>query len=119
MAVVIVRFVLFLICALASAKPVADKHYRVLVLHSFRNSLPVNMDWYRGIVGGFESASDLRIDVDIESLDRVTETSGAREPAATYQVGGLGGGGWARDGLTPSTDYARSAGVRPNGAVNS
>jgi signal transduction histidine kinase len=60
---------LLLFCVAASAAPVADKHYRVLVLHSFRQSLPVNGDWYRGIVRGFESASDLRIDIDIETLD--------------------------------------------------
>jgi len=60
---------LILSCVAAPAAPVADAHYRVLVLHSFRQSLPVNTDWYRGIVRGFESASDLRIDIDIETLD--------------------------------------------------
>lgn len=51
------------------AAAVTDNHYRVLVLHSHRQSLPVNTDWYRGIVGGFASASDLRIDIEIEALD--------------------------------------------------
>jgi signal transduction histidine kinase len=65
----LVTLALILLCVLASAEPVADKHYRVLVLHSFRNSLPVNTDWYTGIVRGFASATDLRVDMDIEALD--------------------------------------------------
>jgi signal transduction histidine kinase len=64
-----VTLALILYCVLASGEPVADKHYRVLVLHSFRNSLPVNTDWYSGIVRGFASAPDLRVDIDIEALD--------------------------------------------------
>jgi signal transduction histidine kinase len=58
-------------CVAAPAAPVADKHYRVLLLHSFRHSLPVNTDWYTGVVRGFKSASDLRIDIDIETLDLI------------------------------------------------
>lgn len=46
-----------------------NERYRVLVLHSFRNSLPVNTDWYKGIMRAFASASDLRIEVDIEAPD--------------------------------------------------
>jgi signal transduction histidine kinase len=68
---ILLTLALTLFCVAASAAPVADKHYRVLVLHSFRQSLPVNTDWYRGIVRGFKSASDLRIDIDIETLDLV------------------------------------------------
>lgn len=60
---------LVLFCVAAPAAQVTDKPYRVLVLHSLRNSLPVNTDWYTGIVRGFESASDLRIDIDIEAPD--------------------------------------------------
>jgi signal transduction histidine kinase len=68
---VAIRSVLLLVLSLswADAIPARDTPYRVLVLHSFRNSLPVNTDWYRGIVRGFGSAYDLRIDIDIESLD--------------------------------------------------
>lgn len=71
MSVVVVRSVLLLILSLAwaDAALAGDGPYRVLVLHSFRNSLPVNTDWYTGILRGFESASDLRIDIDIEALD--------------------------------------------------
>jgi signal transduction histidine kinase len=68
---VLLAFALLLICGAAPAAPAAEKHYRVLVLHSYRHSLPVNTDWYRGIVRGFESAPDLRILFDIEALDLV------------------------------------------------
>jgi signal transduction histidine kinase len=60
---------LTLVCIATAAAPVPDKHYRVLVLHTFRQSLPINTDWYTGIVRGFESASALRVDIDIEGLD--------------------------------------------------
>jgi signal transduction histidine kinase len=62
---------LMLVCGAASGAPATSKHYRILVLHSYRHSLPVNTDWYRGIVRGFATAPDLRIDVDIETLDLV------------------------------------------------
>jgi signal transduction histidine kinase len=67
----VIRSVLALILSLAWLDiALADRGpYRVLVLHSFRNSLPVNTDWYRGIVRGFASAPDLQIDIDIEALD--------------------------------------------------
>ena len=42
---------------------------RVLVLSSFRNSMPINADWYAGLVRGFSSATDLRIEIDTEYPD--------------------------------------------------
>lgn len=46
-----------------------DEPFQVLVLHSFRQSLPVNTDWYSGILAGFASAPDLRINIEVEALD--------------------------------------------------
>jgi len=43
----------------------------VLVLQSHRQSLPINTDWYRGIVRGFASAVGVRVDIEIEALDPV------------------------------------------------
>ena len=43
--------------------------HRVLVLHSFRNSLPVNADWHNGLVRGFSSAPDLLVEIDTEAPD--------------------------------------------------
>jgi len=60
---------LVMFCALAEAAPEQGGPYQVLVLHSFRNSLPINTDWYDGLVQGFSSASDLRVEMDIESPD--------------------------------------------------
>ena len=60
---------LLAVCAAVSGTTLADQHYRVLVLHSHRQSLPVNTDWYRGIVRGFASAADVRVDIEIEALD--------------------------------------------------
>jgi signal transduction histidine kinase len=60
---------LLLLCSAALAAPAPDQPYRVLVLHSFRNSLPANTDWYNGIVRGFTSAPDVRVEIDIEVPD--------------------------------------------------
>jgi len=49
------------------AAAAADEPYRVLVLHSFRNSVPVNADWHRGLVRGFASAPDLNVEIDTEA----------------------------------------------------
>jgi len=46
-----------------------EEPYRVLVLSSFRNSMPINADWYAGLVQGFSSATDLRIEIDTEYPD--------------------------------------------------
>lgn len=56
---------------ISPALPAQDRGepYRVLVLHSHRSSLPVNTDWYNGIVRGFASAPDLRIQIDVEAPD--------------------------------------------------
>lgn len=43
--------------------------YRVLVLHSFRGSLPINNDWHTGLVRGFTSDPSRRIEIDIEAPD--------------------------------------------------
>ena len=53
----------------ASAAPPGDEPYRVLVLHSFRSSLPVTSDWYAGIVRGFYSEPGMQVVIDIESPD--------------------------------------------------
>ena len=66
---VLLTLALSLLCAPTLAEPVEDEPHRVLVLHSFRNSLPVNTDWYNGIAAGFSSARDLRIEIDIEVPD--------------------------------------------------
>jgi signal transduction histidine kinase/ABC-type uncharacterized transport system substrate-binding protein len=71
MSVVVVRSVLALVLSLvwANAAPAGHEPYRVLVLHSFRSSLPVTVDWYEGIVRGFSSAPDVNIQIDSESPD--------------------------------------------------
>jgi len=43
----------------------------VLVLHSFRSSLPITVDWYSGIVRGFSSEPDLLVEIDSEAPDLV------------------------------------------------
>ena len=58
-----------LLCVGVSALAATSEHYRVLLLHSFRQSAPVNSDWYSGIARGFERVPDLRVDIDVETLD--------------------------------------------------
>ena len=58
-----------LLCTPVLAAPGASESYKVLVLHSFRNSLPVNADWYGGIVRGFSSEADRLVEIDIEAPD--------------------------------------------------
>ncbi len=53
----------------AAVSAVPNGPYRVLVLHSFRNSLPVNTDWSRGLVRGFTSVPGLLVEIDSETLD--------------------------------------------------
>jgi hypothetical protein len=36
--------------------------YHVLVIHSFRSSLPVNTDWYKGTMRAFTSQDDMNIE---------------------------------------------------------
>jgi hypothetical protein len=69
----LLTLVLILYCVAVPGAPVVDKHFQVLVLHSYRHSLPVNTDWYRGIVRAFAWAPDLRIDIEVETLDDVLE----------------------------------------------
>jgi len=47
----------------------AKESNRVLVLNSFRSSLPITSDWYAGIVRGFSTAPDLHVEIDSESPD--------------------------------------------------
>jgi signal transduction histidine kinase len=68
-AMVLPLLALLLLCSSALAAPVPDEPYRVLVLHSFRNILPANTDWYNGIVRGFTSVPDVRVEIDIEVPD--------------------------------------------------
>jgi signal transduction histidine kinase/ABC-type uncharacterized transport system substrate-binding protein len=60
-----------LLLSLACANAIADSNepYRVLVLHSFRSSLPITVDWYAGIVRGFSSEPDLDVEIDSEAPD--------------------------------------------------
>jgi len=58
-----------LLCTAAAVSAVPNGPYRVLVLHSFRNSLPVNTDWSSGIVRGFTSVPGLLVEIDSETLD--------------------------------------------------
>jgi len=66
---IIPALALLLLCAAAAAAPASDEPYRVLLLHSFRNSLPVYTDWCNGIVQGFTSVPDLQVEIDPETLD--------------------------------------------------
>jgi signal transduction histidine kinase len=61
--------VLLLFRAATAAVPESTEPYRVLVLHSFRNSLPVNTDWYKGLVRGFTSVPGVEVWIDTETLD--------------------------------------------------
>jgi signal transduction histidine kinase len=60
---------LMLLCAAAAAVPTTNEPYRVLVLHSYRNSLPINTDWYNGLVRGFLSDPGMDVWIDVETLD--------------------------------------------------
>ena len=62
-------FVLLLSFACANTAAASNEPYRVLVLHSFRNSLPVTTDWYAGIVRGFSSAPDVHVEIYSEAPD--------------------------------------------------
>ena len=66
---VIAGLAVMLLCTAAAVSAAPNGPYRVLVLHSFRNSLPVNTDWYNGIVRGFTSVPDLLVEIDSETLD--------------------------------------------------
>lgn len=68
-AILALCLVLFWTSPLAAAA--ADEPYRVLVLHSFRNSVPVNADWHKGLMRGFASASDLAVEIDTEAPNLV------------------------------------------------
>jgi signal transduction histidine kinase len=61
--------ILMLLGSAATADLGVKEPYRVLVLHSFRSSLPVTADWYAGIVRGFSTAPDLHVEIDSESPD--------------------------------------------------
>ena len=65
-----IRF-LMLVLFCASAVSVAENRepYRVLVLNPYRNSLPVNADWYNGLVRGFTTVPDAEVWLDTETLD--------------------------------------------------
>jgi hypothetical protein len=56
-------------CAAAAAVPTTNEPYRVLVLHSYRNSLPINTDWYNGLVRGSLSDPGMDVWIDVETLD--------------------------------------------------
>ncbi len=58
--------VLMTFFASASAAPVQSETYRVLLLHSFSSSAPVNADWHRGIAEGFSSTPELVVEIESE-----------------------------------------------------
>lgn len=64
-AILALCLVLFWTSPLAAAA--ADEPYRVLVLHSFRNSVPVNAHWHQGLMRGFASAPDVAVEIDTEA----------------------------------------------------
>jgi len=71
MPVAFIRPFLWLILGLvwSNATLAVEEPYRVLVLHSFRNSLPINSDWDKGLVRGFTTGSDIEVWLDTEALD--------------------------------------------------
>jgi len=66
---IIQAILLMLLCSTVSSVLEANEPYRVLVLHSFRSSLPITSDWYEGIVRGFSTAPDLQVEIDSEAPD--------------------------------------------------
>ncbi len=68
---ILARSAVLLVVSLAAtgAALARDGPFQVLVLHSFRQSLPVNTDWSNGILAGFASPPDLRINIEVEALD--------------------------------------------------
>ncbi len=81
---------LLVLLFISAALPAQDRGepYRVLVLHSHRSSLPANTDWYNGIVRGFASAPDLRIQIDVEAPDltRVDDADYVAELRRSYAL---------------------------------
>jgi signal transduction histidine kinase len=77
----VVLIVLLLVRVAAAGAPETKEPYRVLVLNSFRNSLPVNTDWYKGLVRGFTAVPGVEVWVDTETLDlaRVRDESYLRD----------------------------------------
>jgi signal transduction histidine kinase len=71
MSVAVVRSLLLLVLSLfwAGAAGAASEPYRVLLLHSFRSSLPVTVDWYQGLVRGFASVPDVPVEINSEFPD--------------------------------------------------
>jgi hypothetical protein len=62
-------FVLALMCSYTDIVTAQEKSYRVLVIQSFRASIPAAADWHRGITRGLTTDSSILIEVDIESPD--------------------------------------------------
>ena len=58
-----------LLFSMVTAVLAANDPYRVLVLNSYRNSLPINADWYKGLVRGFSTDLDKEVWIDSEALD--------------------------------------------------
>jgi len=66
---IIYTIIMLLLCSVVTEVLEANESYRVLVLNSFRSSLPITSDWYAGIVRGFSTAPDLHVEIDSESPD--------------------------------------------------
>jgi len=56
-------------CAAAAGVEKSDEPYRVLVLHSFRSSVPADADWYAGLLRGFSAEPSHAVEVDTEVLN--------------------------------------------------
>lgn len=74
---VIRAITLVLLCATAVSVAEAKDLYRVLLLNSFRNSLPINADWHDGLAQGFSVDPDVEVSIDVEAFDmaRVRDAS--------------------------------------------
>ena len=66
---IIYTIIMLLFCSVVTEVLEANESHRVLVLNSFRSSLPITSDWYAGIVRGFSTAPDLHVEIDSESPD--------------------------------------------------
>lgn len=79
--------VLMLLFDSACAASTQDEPFRVLVLHSTGGNLPVNTDWYNGLVRGFDSRPELVVEIQSEytDLSRLGHADYVSSLSATYR----------------------------------
>lgn len=63
------QLLLILLLGLATLARAGEEPYRVLVLYSIRSSLPINLDWFRGLTQGLQSVPGMDVWLDNESLN--------------------------------------------------